>query len=119
MRVKQITNEINIQKWSELIEECRNSNTTVVKWCRERGIEKHQYYYWQRKICNSLCESIPRVKNLDSPTNLPSFAEIKLPTQNISNDIALSISINNISIQIHNNASENTIAAALKIIKTL
>lgn len=119
MKVNQLTNEINIQKWSKLIEECRNSNTTVVKWCRENGIKKQQYYYWQKKICNSLCESLPKVKKLESPANFPSFAEIKLPTQNTSTDIALSISINNISIQVHNNANEKTIAAALKIINTL
>lgn len=119
MKVNQLTNEINIQKWSKLIEECRNSNVTVKEWCNENGIKRQQYYYWQKKICNSLCESIPKVKKLESSSNLPSFAEIKLPTQNISNDIALSISINNISIQVHNNACENTIAAALKVIKEL
>jgi len=117
--VNQLTNEINIQKWSTLIEECRNSGMQVTRWCKEKNIEKSKYYYWQRKICNSVCENLPVIKETTVPTNLPTFAEVKMPVSNEVNDVALTISINNTSVQIHNHANEDTIAAALRIIKAL
>lgn len=119
MRVKQLTDEINIQKWSKLIEECRNSGMKIIQWCKEKGVSKSQYYYWQNKICNSVCENLPVVKEPKVSMNVPTFTEVKIPTYNESNDIALTIFINNTSVQIHNHANEDTIAATLRIIKTL
>lgn len=119
MRVKQLTNEINIQKWSKIIEECRNSGMKIIQWCKEKSVSKSQYYYWQNKICDSVCENLPVVKELKLSTNIPTFTEVKMPTNDESNDIALTIFINNISVQIHNHANEDTIGATLRIIKTL
>jgi hypothetical protein len=119
MRVKQLTNEINIQKWSTLIEECRNSGVKITNWCKEKGVSKSQYYYWQKKICNTVCENLPVLKEKQIPANVPTFAEVKIPVSNDLNDIALTLSLNNTSIQIHNHANEDTIAAALRIIKIL
>jgi len=119
MRVKQLTDEINIQKWSKLIEECRNSGTKITYWCKEKGVSKSQYYYWQKKICDSVCESLPALKEKKLPTSVPTFAEVKIPVNNDINSIALTISLNNTSVQIHNNANEDTIATTLRVIKTL
>ena len=119
MRVKQLTNEINIQKWSAIIEECRNSGMQITQWCKDKGICKSQYYYWQRKICNSVCENLPVIKEPKVPVNIPTFTEVKMPVRNDAGDIALTISMNNTSVQIHNHANEDTIATTLRIIKAL
>lgn len=119
MRVNQLTNEINMQKWSTIIEECRNSGIQITQWCRDKGICKSQYYYWQRKICNSVYENLPVIKEPKVPANIPTFTEVKMPVNNCTNDIALTISINDTSVKIHNHANEDTIAATLRIIKAL
>lgn len=119
MRVKQLTDEINMQKWSRLIEECRNSGERITYWCKEKGVSKSQYYYWQKRICNSVCENIPILKEKNKSNSMPTFAEVKIPANNEINNIALTISINNNSVQIYNYADEGTVAATLRIIKTL
>lgn len=119
MRVNQLTNEINIQKWSSIIEECRNSGMQITQWCKEKDVCKSQYYYWQRKICNYVCENLPVIKETKAPTSIPTFTEVKMPVRNDAGDIALTISINNTSVQIYNQANEDTIATTLRIIKSL
>lgn len=119
MRVSQLTQEINYQKWSELIEECRNSGMKVTKWCEEKNISLRQYYYWQSKICKKISENLPAFKEQNTLIEVPTFTEVKIPIINESREIALTVSINDTTVQIHNCADESTIAAALRIIKSL
>lgn len=119
MRVSQLTQEINYQKWSEIIEECRNSGMQVSKWCKEKDVSLRQYYYWQNKICKKVSENLPALKEKNTSIDIPTFAEIKMPSINEIREIALTVSINDATVQIHNHADESTIAAALRIIKSL
>lgn len=119
MRVSQLTQEINYQKWSEIIEECRNSGIQVSKWCKEKDVSLRQYYYWQNKICKKVSENLPALKEKNNSIDIPTFTEIKMPSISEIREIALTVSINDATVQIHNYADENTVAAALRIIKSL
>lgn len=119
MRVSQLTQEINYQKWSEIIEECRNSGMQVSKWCKEKDVSLRQYYYWQNKICKKVSENQPALKEKNTSIDIPTFTEIKLPVINELKEIALTVSINDTTIQIHNYADESTVATTLRIIKSL
>lgn len=44
MNMKKISHEMNLQKWTQIVEECRNSGKTAVKWCAENGINIKTYY---------------------------------------------------------------------------
>jgi hypothetical protein len=50
MNMKKISHEMNLQKWTQIVEECRNSGKTAVKWCAENDINIKTYYYWQHSI---------------------------------------------------------------------
>ena len=47
MNMKKISHEMNLQKWTQIVEECRISGKTAVKWCAENDINIKTYYYWQ------------------------------------------------------------------------
>lgn len=119
MRVSQLTQEINYQKWSEIIEGCRNSGMKVTEWCKEKNLSLRQYYYWQSKICKKVSENLPALKEKNALIEIPTFTEVKIPAINESRDIALTVSINYTTVQIYNYADESTVAAALRIIKSL
>lgn len=119
MRVSQLTQEINYQKWSDIVEECRNSGKNVKTWCKEKNIKSRQYYYWQSKICNKISENLPALKDQNTTIEMPTFTEVKIPFVKESKEIALTVLMNDTTVQIHNYADENTIAIALRIIKTI
>ena len=46
-----------MSEWAQRVSECRSSGLTVRQWCEEHGINEKTYYYWQRRIWESMNES--------------------------------------------------------------
>lgn len=45
MQVSDVKREYQLQGWSGMLRECKESGLTVKDWCAERGIPEHAYYY--------------------------------------------------------------------------
>lgn len=118
MNMKKISHEVNLQKWSQIVQECRNSGNTAVKWCAENDINIKTYYYWQRKVCNAVCNELEISNSQNAGNNLPVFSEVKIPATKTS-EIAITLNLNNISLQIHNGADAPVIAQTLRILKSI
>jgi len=116
MNMKKISHEMNLQKWTQVVEECRNSGQTAVSWCAERNINIKTYYYWQRRVCNAVCKELAITNN--NIQQSPAFAEVILPVRNTS-EVAITLNINNITLQIHNGADESVVAQTLRILKSI
>lgn len=114
MNMKKISHEINLQRWTQIVEECRNSGQTAASWCAERDINIKTYYYWQRKVCNAVCKELAIADN--NVEQSPAFAEVILPGRKTS-EVAITISLNNISLQIHNGADDSVISQTLRVLK--
>ena len=116
MNMKKISHEMNLQKWTQVVEECRNSGQTAVSWCAERDINIKTYYYWQRKVCNAVCNELAIANNnIEQST---AFAEVILPGRKTS-EVAITININNVSLQIHNGADDSVISQTLRVLKSI
>ena len=50
------THEMRLMKWTAIIKECRSSGKTVTAWCSENNISSKSFYYWQRKVRNTVFE---------------------------------------------------------------
>lgn len=116
MNMKKISHEMNLKKWTGIVEECRNSGQTAVKWCDENNINIKTYYYWQRKVCSAVCNELAITNNNVEKT--PAFAEVMIPSIK-SSEVAITLNLNNISLQIHNGADETVIAQTLRILKSI
>jgi len=116
MNMKRISHEMNLKKWSGIVEECRSSGQTAVKWCAENDVNIKTYYYWQRRVCNAVCNELEITNNYIGQS--PAFAEVILPCKKTS-EVAITMSLNNISLQIHNGADESVIAQTLRILKSI
>ncbi len=115
MNMKKISHEMNLKKWTEIVEECRNSGQTAVKWCDENNVNIKTYYYWQRKVCNAVCNELAITNNVEKS---PAFAEVMIPGIR-SSEVAITLNLNNISLQIHNGANETVIEQTLRILKSI
>lgn len=116
MNMKKISHEMNLKKWTEIVEECRNSGQTAVKWCDENNVNIKTYYYWQRKVCNAVCNELAVTNN--NIEQSPAFAEVMISGIRAS-EVAITLNLNNISLQIHNGADESVIAHTLRILKSI
>jgi transposase-like protein len=46
-----------MEEWAQRVSECRSSGLTVRNWCEQHEINEKTYYYWQRRIWESMTES--------------------------------------------------------------
>ena len=86
-----------------------------MKWCDENNVNIKTYYYWQRKVCNAVCNELAITNNAEMT---PAFAEVINPGIR-SSEVAITLNLNNISLQIHNGADETVIAQTLRILKSI
>ena len=85
---------------------------TVRAWCRENGLSEKTYYYWQRRLFQTLSEQQQAIQQ-------PAFAEIT-PTPNVrpSSGVAVTIRISGVEAEIYNGADVATVETVLRILKS-
>ncbi len=88
----------------------------MVKWCDENNINIKTYYYWQRRVLNAVCNELAIAEN--NVEKSPTFSEIILPGTRTS-EVAITLTLNNISPQIHNGADESVISQTLKVLRNI
>ena len=77
-----------IQTWTEIIRECRESGLSNREFCAQRGIGEKTYYYWLRKVREATAASAPHLVRLEESREAEPLcmieirygeAELKLP----------------------------------------
>lgn len=99
-----------LASWSEKIMACRNSGMSVRGWCQENGVAEKTYYYWQRRLFETLSRQQKGVT--------PAFAEVT-PAQSVrSGNVAVTVRIAGAEADICNGADAATIEAVLRVLKS-
>jgi hypothetical protein len=112
-----VTNQYRLNKWIEIIRECRSSGQTISAWCDDHDIGPASYYYWLKRIRTAACEALPSISAQNNPI-VP--VNITVPTagteptdQKLSPDIIIHFGA--VTLEISNNATqvliENTLRA--------
>ena len=88
----QITHEMRMEHWKQIITQCqsRPEGQSAKQWMRENGISDKSYYYWQRRIRQEAYAEIKSASPLVAVPTRPandeiSFAEITPEVQPESN----------------------------------
>lgn len=71
--------EVRIQQWTEIMRERQASGMTITAWCKDNGIDRQRYFYWQRRLREMACEQLAQQEgqayvSLDYTTE---FVEVK------------------------------------------
>ncbi|MEW9674466.1 transposase [Ammoniphilus sp. 3BR4] len=116
MNTREVTNQYRLNKWTEIIRECRSSGQTISAWCADHDINPKTYYYWLRRVRTAACEALPSLSqnNPIVPVSIPvSTARTHTSDQEVVSDIV--IRFGGITLEIRNHASatliENTLRA--------
>jgi hypothetical protein len=60
MDIKLATEKYRSSQWMEIIRDRKESGLRVEDFCLEKGISKHAYYYWQRKLRKAACTELAK-----------------------------------------------------------
>ena len=53
----QVTHEVRLQQWKEIIQAQLASGQSKRAWCQENGVSEKQFFYWQRRIRKEIYET--------------------------------------------------------------
>ena len=83
---------------------------TVRAWCQENGLSEKTYYYWQRRLFQTLSEQ--------QGAHETAFAEVT-PLQPVcSGNVAVTVRIAGAEADIHSGANAATVETVLRILKS-
>lgn len=103
-----LSKQERLDTWTTIIMECRNSGMSVRSWCQENGLNEKTYYYWQRRLFQTLSAQ---------QECTGSFAEIT-PMTRLSTDVAVTVRIAEAEADIHNGADAETVGMVLRLLKS-
>ena len=50
MNTREIAEEYRLSHWAQIMEERADSGQSIAAYCAQRGIGRHSYFYWQKKL---------------------------------------------------------------------
>ena len=71
VKISEVKQEYQLQVWSGMLQQWKESGLSVKEWCREQGLAEHTYYYRLRKLRQTACTALEQA----SPIQL---AEVEL-----------------------------------------
>lgn len=55
MKPSEVKQEYRLQEWSSMIQEQKASGLSIKRWCEQRNISEHSYYYRLRQLREAAC----------------------------------------------------------------
>ena len=52
---------VRMKKWAEIIQEAATSGLTKTEFCARKGIDRRQFFYWQKQIREYVLENNPEL----------------------------------------------------------
>ncbi len=123
MNIAQVTHQAKLDRWTGILKEQNSSGLSVKDWCSQNGISRDQFFYWKRKLKESVLESaLPDIVPVTLPTPSPdrtscttctTCATPKIPDTNF----LARIIIQDVSIELGSGASEQLISGIIKAVR--
>lgn len=64
VKISEVKQEFQLQEWSGMLREQKESGLSVKQWCQERGLAEHIYYYRLRKLRQAACTALEQAQPL-------------------------------------------------------
>jgi hypothetical protein len=60
MDTRKIASEYRLSQWMNIIQEQQLSGQNIKDFCQEKGISRHAYFYWRRKMRKAACMELSK-----------------------------------------------------------
>ncbi len=62
MDTRKVATEYRLSKWMSVIQEQQCSGQNIKDFCLDKGISRHAYFYWRRKIRKAACMELSKLE---------------------------------------------------------
>ncbi|WP_213412847.1 IS66 family insertion sequence element accessory protein TnpB [Xylanibacillus composti] len=111
MNTREVTNQYRLNKWTEIVRECRSSGQTVASWCADHEINPKTYYYWLKRVRTAAYEALPSLSSHTSPivpVNVP-VSTAGMAPGDVASSSDIIIRMGTVTLEIRNQASATLI----------
>lgn len=87
MKISEVKQEYQLQEWSGMLRQRKESGLSVKDWCLEQGISEHSYYYRLRRLRQMACNALEQAQPVQlaeiplAPKLDESHAKLRLTTR--------------------------------------
>ena len=87
VKISEVKQEYQLQEWSGMFWEQKESGLSVKEWCQEQGLAEHIYYYRLRKLRQAACTALEQAQPIQlaevplSPKLEEPHAKLRLTTK--------------------------------------
>ena len=109
MDTRMVTNEVRMANWAAIIKARSESGLTIKDYCKEHGISREAYFYWQRKLRESAIKAAGG-----------QFVELAVPAKpHAAAECTggVTIDLNGVKIQVEDAGCRNTLAMVLEVLR--
>jgi transposase-like protein len=83
MDTRKIAVEYRMSHWAQIIQNRIKSGLSIKAFCENAEFHENIYYYWQRKLRETACEELAKVRGETTGLSSPVFAEVKLAARTV------------------------------------
>ena len=62
VKISEVKQEYQLQQWSVMLRERKESGLSVKEWCLEQGISEHSYYHRLRRLRQMACNALEQAQ---------------------------------------------------------
>jgi len=122
MNTRELTHRYRLSHWAEVLKEQSRSGLNVKDFCAEKGLAKHQYFYWQNKLRSATAaQALGQLKSGDE-LPMQKFAEVSVSASNQYDSEksagTLRIELGSIRITVDSNYPVGSLAGLLSTLVT-
>jgi transposase-like protein len=94
---RKIAQEYRLTHWAQVMRKRTESGLSIKDYCKQVGISTNTYFYWQKRLRESVCEKLPANFTEDENHQLPAVAlkgwAVCEVAQNVSNNEETTVTI--------------------------
>ena len=83
MDTRKVASELRLNQWATAMRERKESGLNIRQWCATNAVSEKTFYYWQRKLRESVCRELVAVQDSGQSNELapPGWASCEVRTQ--------------------------------------
>jgi putative transposase len=115
MDTQKVTTEYRMSQWAQIIKERQSTGQKVDDFCEERGLSRHSYFYWLRKIRKAACTELAKISG-PSTCSAEGWIQLSSPEQRKE---TISIEVNGCSVNADMDTDPELLKKVCYILRTL
>jgi len=126
MDTRKVATEYRLAQWAQAVQERVAQGQNIKEFCESRGISRNTYFYWQKKLRETVCKALPGKTLAQSPATEEKSEQALVPSgwavceeESTHTASALTIEIGKFRIMVEPDVDPDRLGQVCRVLMTL